>query len=518
MRGGQASGDPVAETQICFHNRIVNPVPWRLSKASKNAHPADFLSEYQEAYKWWKFQPPRDPLKPVTANHETNAVTDMQSLYRKDFVTHSVRESKRALIKQKDEYIVPQPKARLRTTYKSDYTEQKLAPTNSFKPTRVYQSPTVKFSCRSVYQGAFEAYEAELARSCRPSLIMPVEGIEVSKATDGKNVSTCQDSFPAHQNVERPSVIIQEDNEIQPHGPFDSTTTYKSNFPKKPTPAPRKAIVRPDTYPKRQPPFKAVSTFMTDYKQHKNARREPSCRPPEATAVVADVPFAKETTASRTYKSWPVQPRENPLWARKAEYKLPQGRLPLSTTYMMDYQNPTPKQSPAIPKVPSEAGPDMITHVNGDSSGDGNTVYRGSYGAWKNARPASPYTPKREYAAPKEQMAYLSTQQSHYRGEQTKRAELCRHISEHRRLNQQKNMYFQTTYKDTYTGGVARPKSSPSSLGSSPPGLKNCPALTCVPCNAETKLSPAETSTNSTVNVSNDSGIDVGSSGEVASN
>lgn len=84
----------------------------------------------------------------------------------------------------------------------------------------------------------------------------------------------------------------------------------------------------------------------------------------------------------------------------------------------MDYQNRTPKQSPAIPKVPIEAGQDMMTHVNGDSGGDGNTVYKESYGAWKNARPASPYTPKREYAAPKEKMAYLSTQQSHYRGEE----------------------------------------------------------------------------------------------------
>ncbi|XP_046548300.1 stabilizer of axonemal microtubules 1-like [Haliotis rubra] len=508
MKEEPASGDLGAETQMCFHNRIVNPVPWRLSKAYKKAHPADFRSEYQEAYKWWEFQPPRDPLKPVTANHETNAVTDMQSLYRKDFVTHSVKESKRAPIKQKDEYIVPRPKARLRTTYRSDYTEQKLSATNSFKPNPVYESPKVKFRGQSVYQSAYEAYEAELARSCRPSLIMPVEGIEVSKATDGNNVSTCQDSYPAHKNVERPSLIIQDDNKIQPDGPFDSTTMYKSNYTKTTTKAPRKAIGQILT-PKRQPPFEAVSTFMADYKQHKNARREPSCRPPEATVVVADVPFAKETTTSTTYKSWPVQPKENHTWAKKAEYKLPPGKLLLNTTYTMDYQNPIPPKPRAIPRVPSGAGQDMIKHANGDSSGDGNTVYRGSYMAWQNTRPASPYTPKREYEAPKEQMANLSTQQSHYRGEQTKRAELCRHISEHRRLNQLKSMCFRTTYKDTYTGGVARPKSSPSSLSSSSPGVKTCPATTCVPGNVETK-SPAETNTTSTVNVSNDSGVDVG--------
>jgi len=51
-------------------------------------------------------------------------------------------------------------------------------------------------------------------------------------------------------------------------------------------------------------------------------------------------------------------------------------------------------------------------------------------------------------------------------GVQTKRAALCRQVSQHRDLHKDKSMVFSTTYRDTYKDN--RPKSCPASVSKHP--------------------------------------------------
>ena len=306
------------------------------------------------------------------------------------------------------------------------------------------------------------------------------EDVQMDSGANAKHLcGECQASNPGPADVMQPTGDAKE----QPF--FNRKITIT-----KTTPGSKSKI--------QYTPFEGITTFMADYPKHPYAPRQPACKPPLSNnhyMHTEDAAFDGKTTQNIAYKAWPVSPPEKPLWAIKPEYKRISGGMPFDSTYMADYRDPR-AMSRVMPIKPT-SGNDIIKHVNGDGDPDCNTTYQVNFLKWTGAMPAQTFHVKQIYVPPETDMDLQSTQRTHFKGDQTERSQLCRKISEHRQLNDDKRMHFSTTYKDTYRDN--RPKSSPATF--------------TVPTSCKICKSPIKRKKEDVKDSLNDSGF--GSSGEM---
>ncbi|XP_061177837.1 uncharacterized protein LOC133186619 [Saccostrea echinata] len=379
------------------------------------------MSEYQAAYRKYPFQRPRNCVRPVSNKMDNGKLSKlMLTTYQKDYVFH---EDKNA--------------------FKME----------SFKPIQAYRPSSAKFSDQTNYSLSYQCFDKDVAKSCRPASAKPKEPprtqyeIVIPEKPSGEGDAKKVDEAPKEKEPIRTESDAKPENKV----------TDPVVEPPKTEAVSTKIAVHGRRM--QYAPFNGMTTYTADYVKHSCGPRQPICKPPTSNNHYDLGPFDGRTTQNTTYKAWPVIPIEKPTWAIKPEYHRPLGGMPFSSTYMADFENPKSLVERIMPIKP-KTGTDIIKHEGGDGDQHPCTTYQGHYVAWKGALPAKTYQIKQLYVPTAGEMDFQSIQRLHFRGVQTERPSLCHKSSEHRNLNDDKTMYFNTTYRDSFFNRT-RPKSCP---------------------------------------------------------
>lgn len=390
------------------------------------------MSEYQAAYRKYPFQRPRDCVRPMSNKMDNvTSSTLMTTTYKKDYVFHE---------------------------------DENAFKMENFKPLQSYRPPSARFSDQTIYSLSFQYIDKDVARKCRPAIAKPREArrtqFELTVTEKPSGNGDCKPSEDASKTEvvteTKPSVKVQKAESVTPAS--TDVTVKQAVIEPTGSKAPSTHIAVPGRR-LQYAPFNGLTTFMADYVKHPYAPPQPICKPPSSNNHYDLGPFDGRTTQSIAYKAWPVIPFEKPTWAIKPQYQRPRGGMPFDSTYMADFVNPKHIVERAKPIKP-KPGNDIIKHEGGDGIPDVCTTYQGHYVAWKGAVPAKTFQIKQLYIPNAGEMDFQSIQRLHFRGVQTERPSLCHKSSEHRHLNNNQKMYFNTTYQDTF-GCRGRPKSCP---------------------------------------------------------
>ncbi|XP_062606885.1 stabilizer of axonemal microtubules 1-like [Saccostrea cucullata] len=393
----------------------------RLARRLRLLSKTEGMSEYQAAYRKYPFQRPRNSVRPVSNKMDNGKLSLMMTTYQKDYVFHEDKN-----------------------TFKME----------SFKPLQSYRPSSAKFSDQTIYSLSYQRFDKDVVKSCRPASAKP------SEPQRTKYEVTIPDKPSAEGDAKKAEEVPKEKEIVS----TDVTNTKPEPQVPEPVVEPPKleAFTTKIAVPGRKmqyAPFNGMTTYTADYVTHSCVPRQPICKPPTSNNHYDLGPFDGRTTQNTTYKAWPVIPIEKPTWAIKPEYQRPLGGMPFSSTYMADFENPKSLVERIMPIKP-KTGKDIIKHEGGNGDQTPCTTYQGHYVAWKGALPAKTYQIKQLYVPTAGEMDCQSIQRLHFRGVQTERPNLCHKSSEHRNLNDDKRMYFNTTYRDTFFNR-ARPKSCP---------------------------------------------------------
>lgn len=430
---------PLEETVIAGKKRIVKPEPGPPKYNPTNAmarrlfqmRKTEGMSEYQAAYRKYPFQKPRDCVRPTSKKIETGMASSlMTTTYKKDFVYHEDKDA-----------------------FKMD----------SFKPLQGYRPSSARLSDQTIYSLSYQVIDKEVAKKCRPAISKPREApltqfkLVLPEKPSGDGDSKSAEEAPKMEVVTESKPCIEQTPvvaEVAAPAPADVTVpqpTSNSTGNKSAS----THIVIPGQKPQRAP-FNGMTTAMADFVKHPLTARQSICKPPASSTHYDLGPFDGRTTQSMAYQAWPVAPFAKPSWAIKPKYKRPKGGMPYASTYMTDFVNPKHIVERAMPIKP-KPGNDIIKHEGGDGNHQSCTTYQGHYVAWKGVLPAKTVQIKQLYVPNAGEMDFQSIQRLHFRGVQAERPNLCHQSSEHRNLNDNPKMYFNTTYQDTF----GRPKSCP---------------------------------------------------------
>ncbi|CAC5426039.1 unnamed protein product [Mytilus coruscus] len=428
----------------------------------------DSVSEYQAVYRKWPFQKPRTTIRPKSNKYDVAAPMKSDTTYRMDFAQPKLtgREKKQEKkLKENEQYkylqdeVTRRENAYRKTTYDSEFCPKEVKRRKPFTAIgeQSYRPPNYKFSCQSMYQLSYLTYSPDVIKKCRPNMITPQSKLHSN--VDRLLSETC----PNHEEKskdnpeEKPSHSNSKSSNPQPEEDVAINQKTQENDSSQVPEQKKGDLVM-------------ISTFMADYKPNWNVKKRTLCKPEETNYREDVTKFDGTTTQNSVYKEWPVSKPEVPLWAKKPVYKQPMEGMALNSTYSMDFADPKVIKAVASMKPPPR-NEDIIK-----SSGDGSmfkpsSTYNNTFKEWNGAKPAKTFLVKSVYNPPKDKMDFESTHRKCYTGQLAQKAEIIRHSSEHRQLNKDGKLCFQTTYRETYKDH--RPKSCPGSGGGKmPAGVK----------------------------------------------
>lgn len=394
------------------------------------------FTEYQDRYKKHGLTGRTQPIKPEFSVKASTDPFDGNTNYKFDYVPHKVEPHRK---REKERYIRPDGRVEDESTYRHDYPGKMVPPATSARPPVNYQPNTRPFGGSTVHQDTFKQWDLG---DCMVKSMKPLASTMGNNGKmDGKTIQ--QTDFPGH-SVARRSAIRPMNSEFRPpHGPMESDTTTRVDYPPKQV-LPARSSKPVERRPSTGPPFDGITTFQHDY-QMKRGLPAASFKP-QQQAIQSDAPFQDETTTGFSYRKWDVarrRPRE------KEPYRPPSGQFKDDTTFRHDY--------PQWSVGPAASAKPPVQSIMSNQPFQDRTTHGDTYKAW-DFQPVPKSTKTEGYRPPSGRFEGESTMQSHYRGQLGLPARPIRH--EVNRPLSASPMDLNTTYGDTFRG--ARPPICPA--------------------------------------------------------
>ncbi|XP_038065205.1 stabilizer of axonemal microtubules 1-like [Patiria miniata] len=429
------------------------------------------LSEYQEAYVAWPWQPRRESMRPVAKKTVPASRPKLKTTNQCAYVAHKTTQRPKATCNKKG-YRTPTTKMLTETTYDTDFTKKTASRPAAFKPEETAVSAPGPFASKTVYEKTYTAWTPKQLEECKVKLQVTEDNLKTGNP--GKKfqaTTTVKEDYKDHGNVAPAKSTKPAAKPVQSTAPFTDETTQRADFTPK-TPASVEGFKPAVEYKFNSGPFDDLTIFRRDFPEHKGVKKEQSYKPKNDYTPSASE-FDDRTTQRLAYRAWPIPKREHLPWADRPGYMPNRAKLQLVTTYQNDFEDP----SYLIPKALQKCRATPYKYENNLGAGesgpfDDRTEYRSTFIAWEGVKRPASYKIIEKFQYPKTPFSGESTFSSHFKGVRGLPAKSCRparrpHSSAAGMIS------FDTTYRATFDSGPStrdRPKSCPGPRGADSDG------------------------------------------------